>query len=98
MRAERKQKEYEIHTFHSSVNRIPRLPNEARTYDPTNSDEIYQQGVMASLDRLHSERLSGYFDLELTAHSPLILGEQTKEEGIHYIQVQKIDGKPALHN
>ena len=96
MRAERKQKEYEIHTFHSSVNRIPRLPNEARTYDPTNSDEIYQQGVMASLDRLHSERLSGYFDLELTAHSPLILGEQTKEEGIHYIQVQKIDGKPYI--
>ena len=96
MSAERKQKEYEIHTFHSSVNRIPRLPNEARTCDPTNSDEIYQQGVMTSLDRLHLERLSGYFDLELTAHSPLILGEQTKEEGIHYIQVQKVDGKPYI--
>lgn len=96
MSAERKQKEYEIHTFHSSVNRIPRLPNEARTCDPTNSDEIYQQGVMTSLDRLHPERLSGYFDLELTAHSPLILGEQTKEEGIHYIQIQKVDGKPYI--
>lgn len=96
MSAERKQKEYEIHTFHSSVNRIPRLPNEARTCDPTNSDEIYQQGVITSLDRLHLERLSGYFDLELTAHSPLILGEQTKEEGIHYIQVQKVDGKPYI--
>lgn len=96
MSAERKHKEYEIHTFHSSVNRIPRLPNEARTCDPTNSDEIYQQGVTTSLDRLHSERLSGYFDLELTAHSPLILGEQTKEEGIHYIQVQKVDGKPYI--
>lgn len=96
MSAERKQKEYEIHTFHSNVNRIPRLPNEARTCDPTNSDEIYQQGVMTSLDRLHPERLSGYFDLELTAHSPLILGEQTKEEGIHYIQIQKVDGKPYI--
>lgn len=96
MSAERKHKEYEIHTFHSIVNRIPRLPNEARTCDPTNSDEIYQQGVTTSLDRLHSERLSGYFDLELTAHSPLILGEQTKEEGIHYIQVQKVDGKPYI--
>lgn len=96
MSAERKHKEYEIHTFHSSVNRIPRLPNEARTCDPTNSDEIYQQGVTTSLDRLHSERLSGYFDLDLTAHSPLILGEQTKEEGIHYIQVQKVDGKPYI--
>lgn len=96
MSAERKQKEYEIHTFHSSVNRIPRLPNETRTCDPTNSDEIYQQGVMTSLDRLHPERLSGYFDLELTAHSPLILGEQTKEEGIHYIQIQKVDGKPYI--
>lgn len=96
MSTARKQKEYEKHTFHSSVNRIPRLPNEARTCDPTNSDEIYQQGVTTSLDRLHPERLSGYFDLELTAHSPLILGEQTKEEGIHYIQVQKVDGKPYI--
>ena len=90
------QKEFEKQTFHSSVNRIPRLPNEARTCDPANSDEIYQQGVTTSLDRLHPERLSGYFDLELTAHSPLILGEQTKEEGIHYIQVQKVDGKPYI--
>ena len=90
------QKEFEKHTFHSSVNRIPRLPNEARTCDPANSDEIYQQGVTTSLDRLHPERLSGYFDLELTAHSPLILGEQTKEEGIHYIHVQKVDGKPYI--
>lgn len=96
MSTKRKQKEYEKHTFHSSVNRIPRLPNEARTCDPTNSDEIYQQGVTTSLDSLHSERLSGYFDLKLTAHSPLILGEQTKEEGIHYIQVQKVDGKPYI--
>ena len=90
------QKEFEKHTFHSSVNRIPRLPNEARTCDPTNSDEIYQQGVTTSLDRLHPERLSGYFDLKLTAHSPLILGEQTKEEGIHYIQVQKVDGSSFI--
>mgnify|MGYP000853495403 CR=1 FL=1 len=90
------QKEFEKHEFHSSVNRIPRLPNEARTCDPTNNDEIYQQGVTTSLDRLHPERLSGYFDLELSAHSPLILGEQTKEEGIHYIQVQKVDGKPYI--
>ena len=90
------QKEFEKHTFHSSVNRIPRLPNEARICDPTNSDEIYQQGVTTSLDRLHPERLSGYFDLKLTAHSPLILGEQTKEEGIHYIQVQKVDGSTFI--
>lgn len=90
------QKEFEKHTFHSSVNRIPRLPNEARTCDPTNSDEIYQQGVTTSLDRLHPKRLSGYFDLKLTAHSPLILGEQTKEEGIRYIQVQKVDGSTFI--
>lgn len=96
MSFERKQKEYEKHTFHSSVNRIPRLPNEARTYDPTNSDEIYQQGRVAHLDTLDPERLSGYFDLELTTHSPLILGEQTKEEGIHYIQVQQVDGSTFI--
>lgn len=92
MSTKRKQKEYEIHTFHSSVNRIPRLPNEARTYDPTNSNEIYQQGRVTHLDTLDPERLSGYFDLKLTAHTPLILGEQTKEEGIHYIQVQELEG------
>lgn len=92
MGTERKQKEYEKHTFHSSVNRIPRLPNEARTCDPTNSEEIYQQGRITHLDTLDPERLSGYFDLKLTAHSPLILGEQMKEEGIHYIQIQEVDG------
>jgi len=96
MSFERKQKEYEKHTFHSSVNRIPRLPNEARTCDPTNSDEIYQQSGVTHLDTLDPERLSGYFDLKLTAHSPLILGEQTKEEGIHYIQVQKVDGSTFI--
>ena len=90
------QKEYEKHTLHSSVNRIPRLPNYARTSDPTNSDDIYQQGVVAGLDSLHPERLSGYFDLQLIAHSPLILGEQTKEEGIHYLQAQEVDGLPFI--
>lgn len=96
MSTKRKQKEYEKHTFHSSVNRIPRLPNEARIYDPTNSDEIYQQGRVTHLDTLDPERLSGYFDLKLTAHTPLILGEQTKEEGIHYIQVQEVDGSTFI--
>ena len=96
MGAEHKQKEYEKHTFHSSVNRIPRLPNEARTCDPTNSDEIYQQGRVTHLDTLDPERLSGYFDLKLTAHTPLILGEQTKEEGIHYIHVQEVDGSTFI--
>jgi hypothetical protein avisC_11520 len=96
MGAEHKQKEYEKHTFHSSVNRIPRLPNEARTCDPTNSDEIYQQGRVTHLDTLDPERLSGYFDLKLTAHTPLILGEQTKEEGIHYIHVQQVDGSTFI--
>ena len=96
MGAERKQKEYEKQTFHSSVNRIPRLPNEARTCDLTNSDEIYQQGRVTHLDTLDPERLSGYFDLKLTAHTPLILGEQTKEEGIHYIHVQEVDGSTFI--
>jgi len=96
MGAERKHKEYEKHTFHSSVNRIPRLPNEARSCDPTNSDEIYQQGRVTHLDHLHSDKLSGYFDLRLTARSPLLIGEQTIEEGIHYLQVEELDGKPYI--
>lgn len=91
-----KEKEYEEHKFHSSVNRIPRLPNQARTSNPTNNDEIYQQGVVTGLDRLHHGRLSGYFDLQLSARSPLLLGEQTEEEGIHYLQVQEVNGSPFI--
>ena len=92
----REEKTYEEHTFHSSVNRIPRLPDEARKTDPANYEAIYQEGIQTYLDHLHSDRLSGYFDLQLTAHSPLLIGEQTEEEGLHYLQVQEVNGKPFI--
>lgn len=92
----REGKKYEEHTFHSSVNRIPRLPDNARKNDSANNEEIYREGIRTHLDYLHADRLSGYFDLQLTAHSPLLIGEQTTEEGIHYLQVQEVDGKPFI--
>ena len=92
----REGKKYEEHTFHSSVNRIPRLPEYARNNDRANYEAIYREGIQTHLDYLHSDRLSGYFDLQLTAHSPLLIGEQTEEEGIHYLQVQEVDGKPFI--
>jgi len=92
----RKEKEYEEHTFHSSVNRIPRLPDYARNNDGANYEAIYREGIQTHLDYLHADRLSGYFDLQLTAHSPLLIGEQTEEEGIHYLQVQEVAGKPFI--
>lgn len=92
----RKEKEYEEDTFHSSVNRIPRLPDDARKTDSANKEAIYQEGIQIYLDHLHTDRLSGYFDLQLIARSPLLIGEQTTEEGIHYLQIQEVDGKPFI--
>ena len=92
----REDKEYEEHKFHSSVNRIPRLPDYARKIDYTNNEAIYQEGIQTYLDHLHSDRLSGYFDLQLTVQSPLLIGEQTTEEGLHYLQIQELEGKPYI--
>ena len=92
----REGKEYEEHTFHSSVNRIPRLPDDARKNDSASNEEIYREGIRTHLDYLHADRLSGYFDLQLISWSPLLIGEQTIEEGIHYLQVQEVDGKPFI--
>ncbi len=96
MSDKREGKEYEEHTFHSSVNRIPRLPDDARKNDSASNEEIYREGIRTHLDYLHADRLSGYFDLQLISWSPLLIGEQTIEEGIHYLQVQEVDGKPFI--
>jgi hypothetical protein avisC_11520 len=40
--------------------------------------------------------MSGYFDLELQAHTPLIIGKQTEEGKKRSIEVQKIEGKPFI--
>ena len=92
----REEIKYEEHKFHSSVNRIPRLPDEVRKNDRANYEAIYQEGIQTHLDHLHADRLSGYFDLQLIARSPLLIGEQTTEEGIHYLQIQEVDGKPFI--
>ena len=92
----REEKKYAEHTFHSSVNRIPRLPDDARKTDSANKEAIYQEGIQTYLDHLHADRLSGYFDLQLIARSPLLIGEQTTEEGIHYLQIKEVDGKPFI--
>ena len=83
--------------FHSAVNRIPRLPEKARTMDPRNAHDIYSIHAAATLDHLHLEHLSGYFDLELVAHSPLLIGEQTEDSAKnHWLKVQKVNGEPFI--
>lgn len=82
--------------FHSAVNRLPRLPHEARALDEANAAEIYSIGPAAPLDHLHSKQLSGFFDLEIIARSPLLIGEQTEVDGQRYLSVQKTNGQPFV--
>lgn len=65
--------------------------------DPTNTSDIYSIHAAAPLDCLRSERLSGYFDLELVARSPLLVGRQTEDSAKnHWLEVQKVNGKPFI--
>lgn len=65
--------------------------------DLTNTSDIYSIHAAAPLDYLHSECLSGYFDLELVARSPLLVGKQTEDSAKnHWLEVQKVNGKPFI--
>lgn len=89
-------KQYRKNTFFSAVNRIPRYPEHASDKDKDHNAEIYTSGNTPHLDHLHVGRMSGYFDLELQAHTPLIIGEQTEKGKKRFIKVQKIEGKPFI--
>ena len=89
-------KQYRKNTFFSAVNRIPRCPEHASDKDKDHNVEIYTSGNTPNLDHLHAGRMSGYFDLELQAHTPLIIGKQTEQGKKRFIEVQKIEGKPFI--
>lgn len=89
-------KQYRKNTFFSAVNRIPRYPEHASDKDKDHNAEIYTSGNTPNLDHLHAGRMSGYFDLELQAHTPLIIGKQTEQGKKRFIEVQKIEGKPFI--
>lgn len=89
-------KQYQKNTFFSAVNRIPRYPEQASDKDKDRNDEIYTSGNTPHLDHLHVGRMSGYFDLKLQAHTPLIIGKQTEQGKKRFIEVQKIERKPFI--
>lgn len=89
-------KQYQKNTFFSAVNRIPRYPELASDKDKDRNDEIYTSGNTPHLDHLHVGRMSGYFDLKLQAHTPLIIGKQTEQGKKRFIEVQKIERKPFI--
>lgn len=89
-------KQYQKNAFFSAVNRIPRYPEQASDKDKDHNDEIYTSGNTPHLDHLHVGRMSGYFDLKLEAHTPLIIGKQTEQGKKRYIEVQKIERKPFI--
>ena len=90
-------KQYQKNTFFSAVNRIPRYPEQASDKDKDRNDEIYTSGNTPHLDHLHVGRMSGYFDLKLQAHTPLIIGKQTEQGKKRVIEVQKIERKPFVY-
>lgn len=89
-------KQYQKNTFFSAVNRIPRYPEYASDKDKEHNAEIYTSGNTPHLDHLHVGRMSGYFDLELQARTPLIIGKQTEQGKKRLIEVQKVEGKPFI--
>lgn len=82
--------------FHSSVNKIPRLPELAQKEDPVNR-EIYTTGPALPLDHYSkADRLSGRFTIDLRAATPLIVGEQSTTGKLHEVAVQTIGDTPYI--
>lgn len=86
----------DFNEFHSSVNRIPRLPELAQKEDPANG-EIYTTGPALPLDHYSkADRLSGRFTIDLRTATPLIVGEQSTTGKLHEVTVQTIGDTPYI--
>ena len=86
----------DFNEFHSSVNRVPRLPELAQKEDPANG-EIYTTGPALPLDHYSkADHLSGHFTIDLRAATPLIIGEQTTTDELHEVAVQTIKDTPYI--
>lgn len=70
--------------FHSAVNRIP-VPRD-EFLGSTNLDDLPQdlfaEHAAPALDRLSEDTYSGSIDLEMTARTPLIFGDQDENNGV----------------
>lgn len=86
----------DFNEFHSSVNRVPRLPELAQKEDPANG-EIYTTGPALPLDHYSkADHLSGRFTIDLRAATPLIVGEQSTTGKLHEVAVQTIEDTPYI--
>ena len=69
-------------TFHSAVNRIPVLRRKAHNLVAKGMlpKDIFNDGKAPGHDRLANEGWSGTIDLEMTVRTPLVFGDQYKED------------------
>ena len=87
--------------FHSAVNRIPVLRDEAQALaeDGKLPEDLFAAGQAPGHDYLAPERLSGSIDLEMIVRTPLVFGQQTTaHEGSkerHFIDLP-LDGSGGL--
>ena len=77
-------------TFHSAVNRIPMKRDLAISLTEVNTKirDIFGDHAAPGHDRLANDGWSGTIDLEMTVHTPLVFGDQYKENA----ESHKIEG------
>ena len=80
-------------TFHSAVNRIPVLRRKAHNLVAKGMlpKDIFNDGKAPGHDRLANEGWSGTIDLEMTVRTPLVFGDQYKEDA-EGRRVEEFDG------
>ena len=83
--------------FHSAVNRIPVPRRSAHNLARHNvlPHDLFLDGPAPSHDHLAPDRWSGSVDLEITVHTPLVFGQQSKENGRNYVDLPT-DGHDSL--
>ncbi|SDM24236.1 hypothetical protein [Actinomyces ruminicola] len=85
--------------FHSAVNRIPVLRDEAQKLASQGRlpAELFDDFAPIAHDHLHGDRFSGSIDIKMIVRTPLVFGEQTKtrENGRdrHFVQVPTENGE-----
>ena len=81
-------------TFHSAVNRIP-VPRQSvhnLVAEGMLPKDIFNDGKAPGHDRLANEGWSGTIDLEMTVRTPLVFGDQYKEDA----EGRRVEGSDGL--
>ncbi|WP_136192678.1 hypothetical protein [Actinomyces procaprae] len=85
--------------FHSAVNRIPVLRDEAQKLASQGKlpAELFDDFAPFTHDHLHGERFSGSIDIKMIVRTPLVFGKQTKTQkngrDRHFVQVPTENGE-----